>query len=200
MLETGAPLTSYELELARSVGVEHPERVRLKIVPAIPLPKDAELRAAALQAQLMGPSTSGVTLRYGIYPVGGLISDRLKRHECRHVCQYERAGSIMRPWGNMFRRCSSSGTGTRRMRSTRERMDSTGAVCGARCASNTSLRKEIKADRRYAARRRSRQEGVWRGWIWPHQRQSSGGLRQEVVTDSRAFRTRVREASRSRGL
>jgi hypothetical protein len=58
------------------------------------LPENPELRAAALQAELMGPSTHGLTLGYGIYLVEGFIDDRLVRHELRHVYQYERAGSI----------------------------------------------------------------------------------------------------------
>jgi hypothetical protein len=94
ILEAGVPLSPHELHLARSVGVRYPERVRIKIVTAIPLPEDAELRAAAVQAELIGPSTHGLTLGYGIYFVDGSICDRLIRHECRHVYQYERAGSI----------------------------------------------------------------------------------------------------------
>lgn len=94
ILATGAPPTPHELELAHSVGVQHPERMRIKTVPAVPLPENPELRTAALQAGLMGPSTHGLTLGYGIYLVGGVIDDRLVRHECRHVYQYERAGSI----------------------------------------------------------------------------------------------------------
>jgi hypothetical protein len=94
ILESGVPLSPHEVDLARSVGVRRPERVRIKIVPSIPLPEDAELRAAAVQAELIGPSTRGLTLGYGIYFVQGFISDRLIRHECRHVYQYEQAGSI----------------------------------------------------------------------------------------------------------
>jgi hypothetical protein len=94
ILETGIPLTPRELRLSRAVGVRDPERVRIKIVSTIPSPEDAELRAAAVQAELIGPSTSGLTLGYGIYLVEGFICDRLVRHECRHVHQYEQAGSI----------------------------------------------------------------------------------------------------------
>jgi hypothetical protein len=94
ILKTGVPLSSHEVHLARSVGIRYPERVRIKIVPAIPLPEDVELRAAALQAELIGPSTRGLTLGYGVYLVHGRMCDRLIRHECRHVYQYEQAGSI----------------------------------------------------------------------------------------------------------
>jgi hypothetical protein len=94
ILETGIPLSTHEMDLARSVGVRYPERVRIKTVPAIPLPEDAELCAAAVQAELIGPSTRGLTLGYGVYLLEGFVCDRLVRHECRHVHQYEQAGSI----------------------------------------------------------------------------------------------------------
>jgi hypothetical protein len=94
ILDTGVPLTPHEVELACAVGVEHPERVRVKVVSAAPLPENPELRAVALQAESMGPSTDGLTLGYGIYLVVGFVDDRLMRHESRHVYQYERAGSI----------------------------------------------------------------------------------------------------------
>jgi hypothetical protein len=42
---------------------------------------------------LLGPSTHGLTLGYGIYLVEGFVEDRIKR-QCRHVYQYGRAGSI----------------------------------------------------------------------------------------------------------
>jgi hypothetical protein len=54
ILETGAVLTPIELQLARSVGVAHPERVRFKIANAVPLPDNQDLRAAAVQAGLLG--------------------------------------------------------------------------------------------------------------------------------------------------
>jgi hypothetical protein len=94
ILETGYPLTPKEQQLASSVGVRRPELVRIKIVPAVPVPENSKLRAAAEQSGLLGPSTHGLTLGYGIYLVEGFIDDRIKRHECRHVFQYERAGSI----------------------------------------------------------------------------------------------------------
>ena len=52
------------------------------------------LRAAALQAGLLGPGMVGLTLGYSIFIVNGHVNDRLLSHELRHVQQYERAGSI----------------------------------------------------------------------------------------------------------
>lgn len=92
--ETGIALDAPRTQLARYVGVQHPERIRLKYVGAIPLPDDDELRQAAVQAGLLGTGTIGLALGYGIYLVEGRVSEPLIRHECRHVHQYEEAGSL----------------------------------------------------------------------------------------------------------
>ncbi len=63
-------------------------------VTRIPLPDDPELRDAAFRAGMLGPGTIGLTLGYGIYIVKDHRSNRLVSHECRHVYQYEVAGSI----------------------------------------------------------------------------------------------------------
>jgi hypothetical protein len=42
----------------------------------------------------LGPSGHGLTLGYAIYVCRGKESLRLFSHECRHVYQYEQAGSI----------------------------------------------------------------------------------------------------------
>jgi hypothetical protein len=63
-------------------------------VQVIPVPEDPDLREAALATGMLGPNTVGLTLGYGIYIVQGHGTNRLVSHECRHVYQYERAGSI----------------------------------------------------------------------------------------------------------
>lgn len=93
-LSRGEPLTDAELRLARAVGVRRPERIRLVEVPELPLPGDPELRAAALETGLIGPQMAGSTLGYAIHVVEGHRTSRLVSHECRHVHQYEAAGSI----------------------------------------------------------------------------------------------------------
>jgi hypothetical protein len=90
----GVPLTRLELRLAHLVGVQEPERVRILEVSEVPLPEDPELRQAAEAMGLLGPHTIGLTLGHGIYIVAGYSSNRLISHECRHVYQYEVAGSI----------------------------------------------------------------------------------------------------------
>lgn len=94
ILASGLPLNTREISIARAVGVASPERIRIMLVETIPLPQDAELKAAALGAELFGPDSRGLTLGYGIYIVQRAQSDRLLAHECRHVYQYEWAGSI----------------------------------------------------------------------------------------------------------
>jgi hypothetical protein len=94
ILEHGRPLSRAELALARAVEVSHPELIRLSEVANLPLPDDPELQTAALQTGLLGPGMAGVTFGHGIYAVLGQVTPRLVSHECRHVQQYETAGSV----------------------------------------------------------------------------------------------------------
>lgn len=80
--------------MARGVGVAQPERIRVALVDALPLPEDPVLRAAALQAGLLGPGMVGLTLGYSVFISKGQETLRLLSHEFRHVHQYEQAGSI----------------------------------------------------------------------------------------------------------
>lgn len=94
ILESGSPLNDSGLGLARTVGVARPENIRISVVTNLPLPGDPDLRRVALETGLLGPEMIGVTFGYGIYVCDGHISNRLISHECRHVYQYEVAGSI----------------------------------------------------------------------------------------------------------
>ena len=94
ILASGVPLSDFGRRLAHLAGVNRPERVRVAQVDRIPLPDDPQLREATLAAGLLGPDTIGLTLGYGIYIREGYRSNRLVSHECRHVYQYEEAGSI----------------------------------------------------------------------------------------------------------
>jgi hypothetical protein len=91
---SGVPLTDLELRIAHLVGVQQPERVRILEVREIPQPQDPELRQAVAATGFIGPRTIGLTVGYGIYIVAGHSTNRLVSHECRHVYQYEVAGSI----------------------------------------------------------------------------------------------------------
>ena len=91
----GMPPDAALLSLAASVGVAQPERIRLLEVGQLPLPEDLELRHAAIEMRLLGPSMPGITFGYGVLVCRGHMNDvRFLSHEFRHVHQYEEAGSI----------------------------------------------------------------------------------------------------------
>jgi hypothetical protein len=90
----GVTLTEKGLEIARSVGVQRPEQIRIAFVEKLPLPEDEMLRGAALETGLLGPGMVGLTLGYSVFICQGHDSFRLLSHEFRHVYQYEQAGSI----------------------------------------------------------------------------------------------------------
>lgn len=93
--QVGAPLTPAEEDIARAVGVARPELVRVEMLgDALPMPEDAALRAAALEAGLLGPGMLGLTLGHAIFICRGHRTPRLLSHELRHVHQYEQHGSI----------------------------------------------------------------------------------------------------------
>ncbi len=95
ILAQGVPLTSAQQSDASRVGVAHPDRVRLLVVPSVPGPEDIVLRAAAEATGLVSPRTAGLSLRYGIYVRSDVANDRfLIAHELVHTAQYERLGSI----------------------------------------------------------------------------------------------------------
>ena len=93
-MNAGASLTESGITDAKTVGVARPELIRVLAVPHLPLPDDAALRAIALDTGLLGPDTIGLTLGHAIFIVQGHESRQLLTHECRHVHQYESAGSI----------------------------------------------------------------------------------------------------------
>jgi hypothetical protein len=94
ILRVGTPLSPYGITIAQRVGVLQPARVRLRIIPAIPMPEDPVMANIAVERNLFGPHTGGVTLGYGIYLVDGKWNEQLVAHELRHVHQYERLGGI----------------------------------------------------------------------------------------------------------
>ena len=94
ILAFGEPLNEMGLKLASTVGVADASRIRVSTVAVLPLPEDPELREVALDTGLLGPGMIGLTLGYGIFVCDGHVDNRLISHECRHVYQYEAAGSI----------------------------------------------------------------------------------------------------------
>ena len=94
ILRFGQPLDDRQVEIAQTAGVIHPDRVRLLMTTAYPLPDDKPLREAASRLGMLGPQTIGLTLRYGVMLRAGHATDRVLAHEFRHVQQFEKAGSL----------------------------------------------------------------------------------------------------------
>lgn len=94
VLADGRLLNEFEVELAKIAGVQHPEHIRLLLVETLPRPHDQRLRDVALAFGMLGPEMTRLTVGYGILITQGALSPRLLSHECRHVFQYEQAGSV----------------------------------------------------------------------------------------------------------
>ena len=94
IIPTGNALSREARRVARNVGVQHPELIRLALVEILPSPEDPLLKRAAIQAGLVGSNMTGLTLGYSVFVRRGYDTWRLLSHEFRHVFQYEQAGSI----------------------------------------------------------------------------------------------------------
>jgi hypothetical protein len=90
----GVTLSDVGTGLARRVGVQQPELIRVAVVDSLPIPQDPVLQQAAILAGLLGPGMTGLTLGHSVFAVRGHDSIRLLSHEFRHVHQYETIGSI----------------------------------------------------------------------------------------------------------
>jgi hypothetical protein len=93
-LAVGRVLTPREIEDAGLVGVAAPEKIRLALVDEVPMPDDPMLREVVIRTGLLNQDIAGLTLGYAIFITPRHLSRRLLTHECRHVHQYEMAGSI----------------------------------------------------------------------------------------------------------
>lgn len=94
-MRKGVPLTDSLLADARRIGVQRPERVRLRVVNQVPGGMPDWLRKALQPLGLCSPLTSGMSLRYGIFVRSDCWGDqRLVRHELVHTQQYERLGGF----------------------------------------------------------------------------------------------------------
>lgn len=92
--QNGAPLASAEQQLARTVGVQRAELVRVALVSHLPQPQHPQLRMAAQQTGLLGAGMVGLTLGHTVFIIRGCKTVQLLSHELRHVHQYEQLGSI----------------------------------------------------------------------------------------------------------
>lgn len=94
ILRHGQPLTLAERAVAMDVGVTEPRRIRVLLVERIPFPGGGMLDRVALRFGLPGPHVDGLTLGHGIFLRPHAATLRLLAHECRHVQQFEQAGSL----------------------------------------------------------------------------------------------------------
>jgi hypothetical protein len=91
ILHDGVTLSAVQTADAKTIGVLHPERVRLLSVSAIPVPRHPLLRSAAEATRLISSDTAGLTLRHGIFiRADHWDNRRLVFHELVHTSQYER--------------------------------------------------------------------------------------------------------------
>jgi hypothetical protein len=91
--ESGRALTPIEFNLAQTVGVAHPEEVRVLSVRGIPLPSHPRVKQLARRVGLLNADTGGLTAGYGvIVRLDCARNLRLLTHEFVHVAQYERLG------------------------------------------------------------------------------------------------------------
>ncbi|MBW8015127.1 MAG: hypothetical protein FVQ82_03000 [Planctomycetes bacterium] len=96
IIREGEPLNDYQLQDARKLNIEYPERIRLLSVSNIPKPNDPILMAATDMTQLITSYTEGLTLRYGIFIRSDCWGKReLVIHELVHTSQYEKFGGFM---------------------------------------------------------------------------------------------------------
>ncbi|MFB0612636.1 hypothetical protein [Aurantiacibacter poecillastricola] len=96
--DRGTPLSSTQLELAREIGIEHPEKVRLVFVDAVPFPThDEVMREVGEDLGFIGPGITNNAQAFGytIWIRDGFALDRPGlAHELVHVAQIERSASF----------------------------------------------------------------------------------------------------------
>jgi hypothetical protein len=74
VLANGRALSDAKMKLAVAVGVQHSDRVRIKVATQLPQPHHPELLAIGKQTGLLGPRTGGITF--------GPFELEAQRHEC----------------------------------------------------------------------------------------------------------------------
>lgn len=90
----GVPASDAESEIARKVGVQSPELIRLVSIDELALPKDVDFISAISVYGMLGKNMIGLTIGCVVFIKKQQYLTRLLSHEFRHVCQYELAGSV----------------------------------------------------------------------------------------------------------
>lgn len=94
-LQSGVPLNARELSLAKEIGIQNPEKVRIVYVEAVPYPYEnfaLKILGEALGFVGEGIINNAQVFGYSIYVRNGYELNRPKlAHELVHVLQIERA-------------------------------------------------------------------------------------------------------------
>ncbi|TYC89683.1 hypothetical protein [Novosphingobium sp. BW1] len=94
----GTPLTAEQTDLARQIGIAHPEKVRLVHVEAVPFPtQDEAMRKMGESLGFIGPGITNNAQAFGytIWVRDGFTLDRPSlAHELVHVAQIERSANF----------------------------------------------------------------------------------------------------------
>lgn len=93
VLTLGLPLSQIGIQIAGQVGVNAPEKVRIKWVAQLPVPSSDPVFQPLLDSASFA-EMHGLTLGYAIFLVQERTDLKLLSHELRHVHQYERLGGI----------------------------------------------------------------------------------------------------------
>ena len=91
--KTGQPLSEADVAMARAVGVQQPERVRVIILAEFPVPENDDLLTEASKYGLGSEAEGGRTMGYVILLKKKYSNERwILAHELVHVAQQEQIG------------------------------------------------------------------------------------------------------------
>lgn len=89
----GSPLGPREMAWAENRGILSPERVRVIVTKTLPFPDDTQVKLLGAELDLIDERVAALTLGYMIFSKAR-PSDRILKHELRHVQQYEALGGV----------------------------------------------------------------------------------------------------------
>jgi hypothetical protein len=93
-MRRGDALSAEQMQIATAVGVAQPERIRLWLVPRVPIPGGEFIDGIAARLGLPGSQVDGLTLGHAVFVRRDALTLPLLAHEFRHVQQCEIAGSM----------------------------------------------------------------------------------------------------------
>jgi hypothetical protein len=94
-LKHGRELTVNELKYAKSIGVKHPEKVRVMIMSDFPVPTHEGVLEGFKELGFDSMFVAGITYRYGIYIKSSWLVSKeyVLAHELIHVRQVEKTNN-----------------------------------------------------------------------------------------------------------